>query len=259
MARIVLVHWNAAEARQRTARLMRAGHDVELYSTPDGERLRAFSAGPPDAFVIDLDRLPSHGRAVGTALRQDEATRTVPLLFVGGDGARVERTRVLLPDAVYTDWGHVLGELRAALRRRPARPIVPGTVRGYSGTPLVKKLGIRPEDTLVLLGAPEGFESTLGQLPPGARVRRDARSRGRVLLLFVRSRPELARRFPVAARALEPGGRLWLVWPKKAAGLDTDLREADVRAFGLGNGFVDYKICAVDATWSGLCFARRPG
>jgi len=58
-------------------------------------------------------------------------------------------------------------------------------------------------------------------------------------------------------RALDDGGALWIVWPKKSAGVASDLDGNAVRAFGLANGLVDYKVCAVDATWSGLCFARR--
>ena len=73
----------------------------------------------------------------------------------------------------------------------------------------------------------------------------------------MKSRAELARRFPVAARGLAAGGGLWIAWPKKASGVSTDLTQGHVREFGLESGFVDYKICAIDDTWSGLQFARR--
>jgi hypothetical protein len=131
---------------------------------------------------------------------------------------------------------------------------------------------------VLLIAAPEGFEATLGSLPAGARLTRQgerpakraptksaakrtpATSRGdtpRVILLFVRTRADLVRRFPGGARKLAEGGRLWIAWPKKTSGMSRDLGEKQVRAFGLAAGFVDYKICAVDETWSGLCFARR--
>jgi hypothetical protein len=153
----------------------------------------------------------------------------------------------------------VRGALRDALARPPERPVVPGTMAGYAGTPLPKKLGIGDGAVVALLGAPAGFEKTLGTLPADVRLRRDGRARAAagVVLLFTKSRADLARRFPIAARALADRGKLWIVWPKKASGVASDLGEADIRAFGLGSGFVDYKICAVDATWSGLCFARR--
>jgi hypothetical protein len=128
---------------------------------------------------------------------------------------------------------------------------------GYSGTPLPKKLGIRAGAAVALIDAPEGFAATLGELPEGVTLRRAARGPAQVVVLFARSRAGLGRRFPAAARATADPGALWLAWPKKASGLQSDLGEIEVRAFGLAAGWVDYKICAVDATWSGLCFSRR--
>jgi hypothetical protein len=128
---------------------------------------------------------------------------------------------------------------------------------GYSGTPLPKKLGIRPGSAVSLLGAPEGFDKVLGPLPEGATVRRSSRRRANVILLFVRSRAEMERRLLPAARGMGEPGALWVVWPKKSSGWATDLGQVEVRALGLGSGLVDYKIAAIDATWSGLCFARR--
>jgi hypothetical protein len=128
---------------------------------------------------------------------------------------------------------------------------------GYSGTPLPKKLGVRAGAVVTLLGAPPGFERKLGALPEKVRLKRQARGKANLIVLFLKSRAELDRRFPVAARALAEGGGLWIAWPKKASGVTTDLTQATVRRFGLGAGFVDYKICAIDETWSGLLFARR--
>jgi hypothetical protein len=129
---------------------------------------------------------------------------------------------------------------------------------GYSGTPLPRKLGIKIGSAVALLGAPEGFEArTLGPLPPGVVVRADTRSLFNVGLLFARSKTDLVRRFPGAARAMGDPGALWIAWPKKASGTETDLDGNAVREFGLGAGLVDYKVAAIDATWSGLCFARR--
>jgi hypothetical protein len=221
--------------------------------------LRALAADPPGAIVIDLGRLPSQGRAVGTALRQQKATRDVPLLFVAGDPEKTARVKALLPDAVYTTWRGIEGALRRALRARPTpRPVVPDTMAGYSGTPLPKKLGIKAGSTVAFVGAPQGFaERTLGPLPEGAAVRRDARSPFSVGLLFARSRADLVRLFPATAKAMGDPGALWIVWPKKTSGVATDLDGNAVREFGLAAGLVDYKIAAIDAVWSGLCFARR--
>lgn len=149
--------------------------------------------------------------------------------------------------------------LKVATAEPPADPVAPALLEGYLGTPLPKKLGIKAGSVVALLGAPEGFEETLGALPEGVRLRWQARGPADVVLLFSPSCRELARRFPAATRAMADKGRLWIVWPKKASSLATDLTQPTVRSFGLERGFVDYKICAVDATYSGLCFARREG
>lgn len=257
MSRIVLIHWNTAEAEERAARLRRAGHKVSCYADQGGAGLRAFREHPPDVFLIDLGRLPSHGRAVATFLRQQKATRLVPLVFVAGEPEKVARVRALLPDAAYADWSRVRGALRQALRKPPAKPLVPGTMAGYSGVPLPKKLGIRPGSVVALLGAPAGFQRTLGALPKDVRLGQQARGRAHLIFLFAKSRADLKRRFPAAVRTMAEGGGLWIAWPKKASGVATDLTQSAVRTFGLRAGLVDYKICALDQTWSGLCFARR--
>lgn len=128
---------------------------------------------------------------------------------------------------------------------------------GYSGTPLVKKLGIKGDATVALLSAPEKFEDLLEDLPAGVALRHDLKKAPDVIVLFVRSERDLRAGFPKAGKALAEKGRLWVSWPKKASGIVTDLTEGVVRDFGLATGFVDYKVCAVDHTWSGLCFARK--
>jgi hypothetical protein len=212
---------------------------------------------PPDAFVIDLARLPSHGRALAIWLRQQKATRHRPLIIVEGDRQKTAAVRELVPDAVYTSRSRLVGSVTRALANPPADPVVPGTMAGYSGAPLPAKLGIRAGATLALLDAPDDLDRTLGRLPDGVTVRRTARGCADVIVLFAASRATLERRFPPASRALAEGGRLWIAWPKRASGRGSDLTQAEVRRFGLRNGFVDYKIVAIDTTWSGLCFARR--
>lgn len=259
MARVTLIHWNAAEAKERAARLREAGHRVGIFSTPGGEETphRKLRESPPDAFLIDLSRVPSHGGAMGTWLRQQKATRAVPLLFVGGEPAKVARVRKQIPDAVYTEWGRIRSALRKALESAPAKPVVPGTMAGYSGTPLPKKLGIKPSTVLTLIGAPVDFEKTLGGLPEGVSIRRQARGRAERVILFVKSAADLKKRLPAAKKVMAEGGGLWIAWPKQASGMRTDLTQIEVRGTGLRSGLVDYKICAIDRTWSGLCFARR--
>jgi hypothetical protein len=128
---------------------------------------------------------------------------------------------------------------------------------GYSGTPLVRKLGIKPGARVALLGAPEGFDATLGELPAGVEVRRSARGTVDVLLAFFSRRVDLERRLPALRAALEPDGGLWIGWPKRASGVATDVTEGVVRELGLAAGLVDNKVCAIDQTWSGLRLVYR--
>jgi hypothetical protein len=147
--------------------------------------------------------------------------------------------------------------VRKAARPRPKQEPKPAPA-GYSGTPLPKKLGIKAGSVVALLGAPAGFaKSTLGPLPEGATLRSDTRVPYGVGLLFASSKAELARRFSAAQKAMAEPCALWLAWPKQASGVPTDLDGNRVREFGLLAGLVDYKVAAIDATWSGLCFARR--
>ena len=127
---------------------------------------------------------------------------------------------------------------------------------GYSGTPLPKKLGIRENYSCVLVNSPARFERKLDPLPTGATLVEDGRG-ANVAVLFVSSQAELARDFRPLAKALPKKVAFWIAWPKKASGVKTDLTENVIREFGLGAGWVDYKVCAIDETWSGLCFARR--
>jgi hypothetical protein len=128
---------------------------------------------------------------------------------------------------------------------------------GDSGTPLPRKLGIGPGARLALLGAPQGFDETLGRLPEGVRVLRRAVSPLDVVVVFVRARSDLARRLPALRAALDPAGGLWVAWPKRASRVPTDLTEDVVRELALAAGLVDNKVCAIDATWSGLRLVIR--
>ncbi len=128
---------------------------------------------------------------------------------------------------------------------------------GYSGTPLPRKLGIGPGARLGLIHAPAGFEATLGPLPDEVRVRAAARGPLDVIVAFFVARAALERRLGALRAALDPSGGLWIAWPKRASGVETDLSENVVRELGLAAGLVDNKVCAVDEVWSGLRFVYR--
>jgi CheY-like chemotaxis protein len=253
--RLRLVHWNAGEAHKRAATLRAAGYIVN-HAQVTPETLRELRRNPPDAVVIDLTRIPSHGRDVALGIRGSKTTRQIPIVFVEGDAKKVARIKKLLPDAEYTPWRRIRSSLKRAIANPPAVPSVPpSNLAGYSGTPLVKKLGIKAGYRVSLVGSPADFEKTLGALPDGVTLR-GRPGAADLIIWFTRSRGELERRIGALATKVGDGG-MWIAWPKQASGVVTDLTQNDVRRIGLGNGLVDYKICAIDATWSGLKFARR--
>jgi hypothetical protein len=127
--------------------------------------------------------------------------------------------------------------------------------KDYSSTPLPRKLGIREGSRVLLVGAPSGF--SLGPVPSGTSFARSARGSLDVVLLFTRTLADLRRRFPSAVRALDPAGRLWVAWPKKAAKIETDLSFEIVQRTGLDAGLVDNKSGSIDEVYQGLQFVVR--
>jgi hypothetical protein len=127
---------------------------------------------------------------------------------------------------------------------------------GYSGTPLHRKLGVKPDSRVLLSAAPPGF--ALDAVPPGAVVHaRAAGSAYDVIVAFCPDRRRLTGRFDRLSERLATAGALWVAWPKRASGVATDLDENVVRDVGLAGGLVDVKVAAIDDTWSGLKFVRR--
>jgi hypothetical protein len=126
---------------------------------------------------------------------------------------------------------------------------------GYSGTPLPRKLGIKPGHRVLLLNAPDGFE--LGELPADVRLLRRAQGEADVLLSFHTERTDLERRLPRLREHMKQAAGLWIAWPKRSSGVATDLTEDVVRELALSNRLVDNKVCAIDATWSGLRLVIR--
>ncbi|MEA2762452.1 MAG: hypothetical protein QOD47_1736 [Gemmatimonadaceae bacterium] len=126
---------------------------------------------------------------------------------------------------------------------------------GYSGAPLVAKLGIKPGARIQIVNPPADFGETLGKLPDG--VTSPSRAQLDFAMLFVTRQSELSKRFPRLRDRIASNGMLWISWPKQISRAPTDLTENIVRAMGLELGLVDVKVCAVDSTWSALKFVRR--
>ena len=120
---------------------------------------------------------------------------------------------------------------------------------GYSGTPLPKKLGITEDSSLALIDAPQGV---VDGLPAGVTVKRQARGSADVVVAFFTRRRDFERRLETLAKMIFPSGGLWVAWPKRASGRETDMHEGVVREVALPLGLVDNKVCAIDETWTGL-------
>ena len=176
MTRVKLIHWNASEVQQRAEKLRAAGYEVDHEAIDGPASLRDLKRNPPTAIVIDLSRAPSQGRDVAILLRRTKATRHIPVVFVAGDADKVARIQKLLPDASYTTWSGIRGALKRAIAKPQRTPTVPDQMAGYSGAPLVKKLGIKEDCVVALINPPTGFSETLGKLPTGVIVKSGNRS-----------------------------------------------------------------------------------
>ena len=257
MKTVRLAAWNEKDGLAHRRQLELSGLEVQFDGSDAGKLLRTLKDDPPGAVVIDLTRSPAQGRDLGVALRVHGTTRHLPLVFVGGTPEKVSAVRRVLPDAEFTSWEDVDSALERAWRNPPPNPVVPeSALAGYSGTPLPKKLGIRASSRVLLVAAPADFPSSLGGLPAGARLLERHGASVDLILWFVRSRSELDRGLDKWAERVGGDG-IWILWPKKSSGVPSDLTQAVVRRTGLSAGLVDYKIAAVDSTWSGLKFARR--
>ena len=255
MKTLQLVCWNADDAREGERTLTQFGYRVSAEVLSPPLLLRRLREEPPAAVVIDLSRLPSHGREIGRSIRTQKATRHVPLVFAGGEPEKVAKVRALLPDAVFTSWERIASALKRALARPKQAPVVPKAYMDeFAGRPLVQKLGIKPEMMVATLGAPRGLVAILGELPEGAQLRAYRGGRCDLLFWFIRAHRELERG---VARIATAGCPCWILWPKQTSGVRADVTQNSVRAAGLAAGLVDYKVCSVDAVWSGLLFRRR--
>jgi len=207
--------------------------------------------------VIDLGRLPSQGRDVALQLRQFKSTRHVALILCDGDPLKLPKTQELLPDATYTAWENLLPALEQAIHSPLTQVVVPASsFAGYAGAPLVKKLGIRSHMTVALLNPPPGFEQNLTGLPEGVSWYHQAGVPCDLVIWFVRTKQELVEGLPQVQPGIGKAG-LWVIWPKKTSRVESDLTQVIVRKTGLAAGLVDYKVSAIDETWTGLRFAVR--
>ena len=128
---------------------------------------------------------------------------------------------------------------------------------GYSGTPLVRKLGVREGTTVLTVDAPKAYAELLGPLPTQARLVRRVSGSPEFVHVFATSLSSLKANLKRLRSTLVPDGTVWVSWPKKSSGVETDVTEDRIREVALPMGFVDVKVCAIDETWSGLKLVIR--
>jgi len=258
MALVRLVSWNRDEASERARLVEQSGFTVDASPLSTSSLIRGIRDLAPAAVLIDLDRLPTHGRAVATLVRRSASTCLIPIVFAGGAPDKAARARQDFPDAVFTDWKTAGRALKAAMKNPPVNPLRPEPfVAQYASTSLSKKLGFKAGLKASLLGAPDGFDEQIGELPDGVALRDRIAADTQLALWFVRSRLELESETAFLSARLPPGASLWIIFPKQTSRFKSDFNTFDVRATALAAGMVDYKICAVDADWSGMKFAQK--
>jgi hypothetical protein len=255
MKAIRLVHFDEEQGLERQRQLEALGFEAAFDFGDSLFVSRRIKASPPDAVVIDLSRIPSHGREIAHSLRTTKATRHLPIVFVDGEPEKVEKTRQFIPDATFTTWGRIKTALPKAIAKPPKNPVVPD--HNSWGKPTVAKLGVKPGFKVALLGSPKGFADALKPLPAKVKFTARPEADADIYICFARTAPELQAHL-LATRGADRQ-TMWLAWPKKASGVATELDGNVVRETGLRSGWVDFKVCALDAVWSGLAFKKRKG
>jgi hypothetical protein len=258
MPRIRLVCWKEELAAERARALKKAGLDVDASPFHPGGMITRLKEDPPAVMLIDLDRLTSHGLAVAIMLRTSKSMRHLPIVFAGGVEEKVKRVRADVPDGIFTDWAGAVDAVKRALKKAPtifAQPVP--YMQQWAGSPLAKKLDLKSGVKAALIGAEEGFVELLGDLPEDVELVARITAQTKLVLWFVRASHEIAAAFELAGARMPDGCSVWIIYPKKAGRYRVDFNQNDIRLTGIEAGFVDYKICAVDADWSGMKFARR--
>lgn len=256
--RIVYFHWNQDEALVNAKKLKTLGVEVELGVLNSQSDFKAIRNNPPDVFVIDLSRLPSHGREVGTGLRSYKSTRHVPIIFLEGEKEKVEKVKQILHDAIFCSWKNLKAGIKKA-ESVDTEKLLPkkNALEAYRDTPLPQKLGIKENSIVGLIDPPKRLKEILGELPQDVKLVKNPKKQCELFLLFTLFMGGLESNFEEMTKLLSEKGSFWILWPKKTSGIESDLSQNEVRNYGLARGFVDYKVCSFDETWSGLKFCRR--
>jgi hypothetical protein len=254
MRRVRLFHWKSTEAPALITKLRAAGFEAVHRAETQSPSVRELKESGAVAVVIDLSRLPSHGKYVGAWLRGSKTTRHIPLVFVGGEAEKVMAIKKQMPDAVYTSVAGVGAALKKAIAQPPRDPVVPRQMMETSpGRTAAQKMGIREGSVVGLIDPPADYLKVLGVLPDGVVLEEDSQQVCPVTVWFVHDPGEYEAAL-VSRRALAAKSHLWIVWQK---GRRDGLNGNFVREAALAMGLVDYKICSLDGLWTGMVFAVK--
>lgn len=253
MPRVRLYHWKTEEAGTLIDKLR--GEGFEVIHKPEGRTSRReLKESGVVAVVIDLSRMPSHGKYVGAWLRGSKSTRHIPLVFVGGETEKVAAIQKQMPDATYASVAGIGAALKKAIRNPPSDPVLPRQMmQSAPGRTAAQKMGVREGNVVGLIDPPADYLRVIGELPDGAVLEEDSRGACPITIWFVHDAGEYEAALP-SRRSLAARSRLWIVWQK---GRRDGLNGKFVRDRALAMGLVDYKVCSLDGVWSGMVCAVK--
>jgi hypothetical protein len=250
-ARIVVAHYDSAEALRLAERVTREGFQGEPYVYRGSKGFRWLRENPPAAVLIDLTAMPSYGKYLGCMLREQKGTRSIPIVFLNGDPQKTAQIKTLLPDATFTSLPRLAAAIQKTVTRPPANPVIP-----KSDQLAASKLKIREGSVVALIGAPKEVKSSLKPLPAGVRFQ-TKEAGADVVVTFVKSVASLGRELPALAGQPRAGRAIWIAWPKKASESAGDLTMPRIVEMCAAYGLAAYKSCAVDETWSAVVIAPK--
>ncbi|MEO5924683.1 MAG: DUF3052 family protein [Bryobacteraceae bacterium] len=250
--RLALVHSRLAEAQPLITLLERAGYEVHYGSDLKPLRASQLKALSPTAAIVDLSRVPSYGRYWAAELRAT-SMKHLPLVFVDGEPEKVAIVKAALPDATYT----TRDKLTAVLKKlKPvADPVQPSRMMASTSSNATK-MGIKPHTRVAVFDAPPGYAKIIGTLPEGVSIEEEPDEPAQVTLWFVREAEAYLTSLRTV-RQLAAKTKLWVLYPKQKKGITQRITQDDVRESAIAVGLVDYKICSVDETWTGMAFAVK--
>jgi CheY-like chemotaxis protein len=252
---ICLICWDKDRAEFLEKLLGGEGFRVTVVSESVSGRIAYFRDLNVEAVVIDLSRMPSHGREIGAALSASKSTRHLPLIFLGGQPEKVERVRRELPEAVFAGWEDAAATIRSAMIAGPTQKAMrPAQRMEIGGRSLARKLGVKQAVPVVLWGDAEFLVELLGDFPVVKRMQGKV---AHLCLCVTRAASDVEAAFETVGAVYPEGTLMWIIHPKQSGKMHADFNQNDVRGIGLAHGWVDFKVCAVDADWSGLAFAKR--